>query len=141
MNFFKIWASLTSMVIEAVRGQKCYRDRILWHFYLNVWFIPQCQFCLPKKYKKSSKCSPINEISYSFQPPYLEFQNQARRACFLVYDRSLRVASVRTYLVSINFNDLTVSKRGGTIRSSKNKIMWSDSLLTIIVPTIFFTLY
>ena len=48
------------------------------------------------------------------------------------------IASFKTYLVSINFNGLSVSKRGGTIRSSRNKIMWSDSLLTSIVPTIFF---
>ena len=28
---------------------------------------------LTKRNKKLSKCSPINEISYNFQPPYLEF--------------------------------------------------------------------
>ena len=35
---------------------------------------------LTKGNEKQSKCSPINEISYRFQPPYLKFQNQARRA-------------------------------------------------------------
>jgi hypothetical protein len=38
---------LTSM--KAVRGQTPYSNRTLW---LNVWSIPQCQFCLPKEMKK-----------------------------------------------------------------------------------------
>ena len=37
MNLFKIlcvvaWLILTSVVMEAVRGQKCYSKRTLWHF-------------------------------------------------------------------------------------------------------------
>ena len=34
---------------------------------------PTVPVLLTKRNKKQSKCSPINEISYSFQPPYLEF--------------------------------------------------------------------
>ena len=65
MNLFKIlcvvtWAQLflTSMVLEAVRGQKRYRERTLWHFKLNVRYIPRCQFCLPKMNKKHSPYWP-----------------------------------------------------------------------------------
>ena len=50
VNLFKIlcvvtwaWLFLTSMVMEAVRGQKRYRECTLW---LNDQLIPQCQFCL-----------------------------------------------------------------------------------------------
>ena len=46
--------------------------------------------------KKQYKCSPINEISYSFQPPYLEFQNQARSSAVPV--RFLVLPLACTYL-------------------------------------------
>ena len=54
MKLFKIlsvvtwaWLFLTSMVMEAVRGQKCYREHTL-----NVRLIPQYQFCFTKRNKK-----------------------------------------------------------------------------------------
>ena len=44
------WSFLTSEVVEADRGQKHHISaRTL---ALNVWFIPQCQFCLPKIYQE-----------------------------------------------------------------------------------------
>ena len=42
---------LTSEVVEAVRGQKHVSVHTL-ALKLNVQFIPQCQFCLPKIYQE-----------------------------------------------------------------------------------------
>ena len=57
MNLLKIlcvvtwaWFFLTSMVMEAVRDQKSYRECKLWH---NARFISQWQFCLLKEIKSS----------------------------------------------------------------------------------------
>ena len=60
----------------------CQRPRrTLWHFNINIRFIPQCQFCLQKEIKSNLNIHQLmNEVSYSFQSPYLEFQNQACRA-------------------------------------------------------------
>ena len=63
-----------------------------WHLNLGIESIMaihptekfNCMNFFKKINKKQSKCSPINEFSYSFQPPYFELQNQACRAWFLV---------------------------------------------------------
>ena len=61
------WLFLTSMIMEAVICQN-----IIGSAHFGTFTHPTVPVLLTRN-KKQSKCSPINKISYSFQPLYLEF--------------------------------------------------------------------
>ena len=71
------WLFLTPMVMEAVRGQKRYSERTLWYF--NSIF--DSSHSAISAYQKRSRCSPVNEISNSFQCAIMHENIHKRRKC------------------------------------------------------------
>ena len=59
---------LTSEVVEAVRGQKHHISAHTLALQLNVWFIPQWQFCLPKIHQKWDQIWLSASISRILEP-------------------------------------------------------------------------
>ena len=76
--FAKVLLDNMGMIIFDL--QNIISRRTLWHFNSKFGSSPQCQFCLTKIHQEIF----ISYDSATIQPQYLEFQNQSRRAWFLV---------------------------------------------------------
>ena len=76
--------------------------------------------------KQSHKCSPINDITHSFQPTYLEFYNQERRAWFLVF---LKLRYIRKLLNTGGPQILLFLRPQGTVLLRKSYYSGTDLVL------------
>ena len=99
------WSFLTSEVVETVRGQKYHISGHTLALRLNIRFIPQCQFCLPKIHQEMRSVITFSlhlaSISWILEPSpiffllfFRIFWSQVRRIYFEIFqDTSLKVQS------------------------------------------------